>query len=136
MNPILRNILAVIVGIIGGALVNMAIIMISGAVIPPPDGVDTNDLESIKANIHLYQPIHFIFPFLAHALGSLIGSLIAASLVTTRRMTFAVAMGFWFLIGGLAAAYWIPAPNWFIALDLLVAYVPMGWLGGKLATRS
>lgn len=70
MNPILRNILAVIVGIIGGALVNMAIIMISGAVIPPPDGVDTNDLESIKANIHLYQPIHFIFPFLAHALGS------------------------------------------------------------------
>ena len=31
------------------------------------------------------------------------------------------------------AASMIPGPTWFAALDLLVAYIPMGWLGGTLA---
>jgi hypothetical protein len=26
----------------------------------------------------------------------------------------------------------IPAPAWFIALDLIAAYLPMAWLGAKL----
>jgi hypothetical protein len=26
-------------------------------------------------------------------------------------------------------------PLWFVALDLVVAYIPMGWLGWKLADR-
>ena len=26
----------------------------------------------------------------------------------------------------------IPAPAWFIALDLIVAYIPMAWIGGRL----
>jgi hypothetical protein len=29
----------------------------------------------------------------------------------------------------------IPAPTWFIALDLLAAYLPMAWLGLLLADR-
>lgn len=68
MNPILRNILAVIAGMIVGGMVNMGIVMISGSIIAPPDGVDPENLGSLKANIHLFQPKHFMFPFLAHAL--------------------------------------------------------------------
>jgi hypothetical protein len=29
----------------------------------------------------------------------------------------------------------IPAPTWFIALDLLAAYIPMAWLGIQIGTR-
>jgi hypothetical protein len=29
----------------------------------------------------------------------------------------------------------IPAPAWFIALDLLFAYLPMAWLGIHIGTR-
>jgi hypothetical protein len=29
----------------------------------------------------------------------------------------------------------IPAPKWFLAVDLLLAYLPMAWLGGTLAGR-
>lgn len=29
----------------------------------------------------------------------------------------------------------IPAPGWFIALDLLGAYVPMAWLGIQIGAR-
>lgn len=84
-------------------------------------------MESIRSNIHLFEPVHFIFPFLAHALGTLVGAFVVAKLVTNRKMTFAIAIGIWSLLGGLAAAYLIPAPNWFIVLDLLVAYIPIGW---------
>jgi len=36
MNPIIKNILAVLAGVVLGSAVNMGIIMISGSIIPPP----------------------------------------------------------------------------------------------------
>jgi hypothetical protein len=54
--------------------------------------------------------------------------LIAAS----HKAYIAVGMGVWFLLGGIIANVWIPAPFWFHVLDLVVAYVPTTWLGAKL----
>ena len=39
------------------------------------------------------------------------------------------------LCGGVAASFMIPAPAWFIALDLLAAYLPMAWLAILVGTR-
>lgn len=63
MNPILKNVLAVIAGVVVGSAVNMAIIMISGSVIPLPEGVDASNAESLKSNIHLFETKHYIMPF-------------------------------------------------------------------------
>ncbi len=30
----------------------------------------------------------------------------------------------------------LPSPMWFNALDLIVAYIPMAYLGGKLVNRK
>ena len=60
MHPILRNILAVIAGIIVGGVINMGIITISGDVIAYPEGLDLTNPESLKANIHLFQLFHLI----------------------------------------------------------------------------
>jgi hypothetical protein len=136
MNPVIRNILAAIAGIITGSLVNGGLITISGAVIPPPPGVDVTDMESLKASMHLFEPKHFIFPFLAHALGTLVGAFVASSLAASNRMKFAVGVGVLFLIGGITNSFLLPAPAWFIAVDLIGAYIPMGWLGGKLAAMK
>lgn len=132
MNPILRNVLAVVLAIPVGAAVNMSIIMLSGSIIPPPDGVDPNDMASINANIDKFQPIHFLMPFLAHALGAFSGALVAALIAASHKMRFAMGMAVFTLAGGIAAAFMIPAPTWFIAADLILAYLPMGYLGGKL----
>lgn len=43
--------------------------------------------------------------------------------------------GVLYLCGGIAASLMIPAPAWFIALDLLLAYLPMAWLAVWLGTR-
>ena len=135
MNPIVRNILAVIAGWFIGSIVNMGLIAVSGSVIPPPVGVDTSDLESLKTGMHLFEAKHFIFPFLAHALGTLVGAFVAAKLGTTRKMTLALVIGFVFMLGGIAMITMVPSPTWFMVLDLVVAYFPMAWLGGILANK-
>lgn len=135
MSPIVKNILAVIVGIVIGGMVNMGLIMISGSIIPPPDGVDPSNMESLKANIHLFEAKHFIFPFLAHALGTLVGAFLAAKMAATNHLKLALTIGFWFLLGGIYMSTVVPAPTWFNALDIIVAYIPMAFLGYKIAKK-
>ncbi len=130
MNPILRNVLAVLAGFIGGSLVNMGILMAGSSVIVPPEGVNVSDMESLKANMHLFEAKHFISPFLAHALGTLAGALIAALLATSmHRQKMAYVIGSLFLLGGIANVYLLPSPVWFAVLDLAVAYIPMAYIG-------
>jgi len=133
MNPILRNILAVIGGVILGSVVNMGIITISGFIIPPPEGADLTTMEGLKEALPLFQPKHFIMPFLAHALGTLVGAIFCAIIATNHKMKFALAIGAFFLIGGIANVFMLPSPTWFVIVDLLLAYIPWAWLGGKIA---
>ncbi len=133
MNPIVKNILAVIVALILGSVVNMALIMISGSVIAPPEGADVTTNEGLKASMHLFEPKHYIFPFLAHALGTFAGAFIAAKIAANNKMKFAIAIGIVFLLGGISAVFMLPSPLWFSILDLVVAYIPMAYFGGKLA---
>lgn len=131
MNPTVKNILAVLAGVVIGGAVNMGIIMISGSVIPPPEGADVTTMEGLRASIHLFKPINFLMPFLAHALGTLIGAAVAAYLAASHKFYIALGVGAWFLLGGIMAASQIPAPMWFNVADLCLAYIPMGYLGGK-----
>ena len=136
---ILRNILAIIVGLVVGGFVNMSLIMLGPLVIPPPAGVDVTNTQSLIASIHLFEVRHFVFPFLAHALGTLVGALTAFLVAGSHRPVFAYVVGAFSLAGGIAASVMIPAPLWFIVLDLLVAYLPMAWIGtviGRLIKGS
>ena len=130
-----RNVIAFIAGLFVGSIVNGSLIALSPVVIPPPPGVDVTDAESLAASIHLFEPRHFIMPFLAHALGTLAGALTAYLLVSAHRANWAYARGMLFLAGGIAASFMIPAPAWFIALDLLLAYIPMAWLAVQIGAR-
>ncbi len=132
MNPIVIYILAVIAGLVVGSIVNMGIVMLSGSVIPPPEGGDITTMEGLKATMHLFEPKHFIFPFLAHAVGTLIGAFVAAKLAATRKMTMALIIGVFFFVGGSINVSMLGGPLWFTVLDLAMAYIPMAYLGGKL----
>jgi len=135
MKPVLRNLLAVIVGLVVGGAVNMALIMVSPHVIAPPPGVDVTDTQSLSVSIHLFEPKHFLFPFLAHALGTFVGALIAFLIAASYRSVCAFIVGVLFLAGGVSAAFMIPAPAWFLIVDLVVAYLPMAWVGRQLGRR-
>lgn len=131
MHPILRNILAVIAGLVAGSAVNMALVMASGALIPPPVGADVTTLDGLRDSIHLFEPKHFLMPFLAHALGTLVGAYVAAKLASTHKLAMAMVVGAAFLCGGIFNALALPTPVWFEFADVVFAYLPMAWLGWR-----
>jgi hypothetical protein len=124
----LRNIASIIIGLAVGAGVNMGLIMIGSHLVPAPPGVDVNDMQSLRTSIHLFEPKHLATPFLAHAIGTFTGALAAFFIAASHRPIFAYAIGVAFLAGGIAASVMIPAPAWFIFIDLVGAYLPMAWL--------
>jgi uncharacterized membrane protein HdeD (DUF308 family) len=136
MHPTIRNVLAVVAGFVIGSIVNMALISVSATAIPPPAGADVTTMEGLKASMHLFEPKHFVFPFLAHALGTLVGAAVAAFIAASHKFHLAMFIGVLFLMGGIASVLMLPSPMWFDILDLGAAYPPMAWIGWKLATRK
>jgi hypothetical protein len=132
MNPILKNTLKVIAAIFIGGVLNMIIIMISGKIIPPPDGADLKTMEGLKAAMHLMQPKHFLMPFLAHALGTFLAAFLIVKWVNKNHQKYAIGVGIWFLVGGVMNVYMLPSPFWFTVADLVGAYIPMAYLGFKI----
>ena len=135
MGKFFRVLLAVVLGLVVGSVVNMGLIMVSGKVIPPPAGADVTTMEGLKASLHLFEAKHFVFPFLAHALGTLVGAVVATLLAPVRSAIPAYVVGGLFLLAGIANVVMLPAPVWFSAVDLLLAYLPAAWLGKVLAER-
>lgn len=135
MLTLARNFLGFVLGFLTGGLVNMALVSAGPKVFPPPAGADMTTPEGLAAAMPLLQPEHFIFPFLAHALGTLVGAFVAYYAAGSHRAVFAWIVGGLTLCGGIAAAVMIPAPAWFIAADLLLAYLPMAWLAIQLGRR-
>lgn len=135
MKNMMRNGVAALAGIVIGSFVNMGLIMISGSIIAPPEGVDPSNMESLKEGMHLFGARHFVFPFLAHALGTFVGAFLCGLFAATHKLKVAMVIGLFFLIGGIVNVMMLPSPLWFTILDICVAYLPMAWLAGKLAGR-
>ena len=133
---ILKNILAVVISLIIGGMVNISIIMVSGSVIPPPAGANLTTMEGLQTAMPLMEPKHFLMPFLAHAFGTLVGAFIAAKIATNNKMTFAIVIGCCFLVGGIMNIFMLPSPVWFTIVDLGSAYIPMAYLGGRFVLRK
>ena len=136
MKKILQNTLAVIAGIVGGSLVNMALVNVGPSIVAMPEGADVSTIESLRESMKLFRPANFLFPFLAHAMGTLTGAFFAAQLAASHPLKFAMFIGVFFLLGGVAAVSMLGGPMWFKVADLLLAYIPMGYAGGILACRN
>ena len=129
---IVKSILAIIVGIIAGSIVNGVILLLSFAVLGAPEGLNIFDAESVKANAGNFTAANFVGTLLAHQLGTLVGAFVAAKIAPARKMIFALAIGAWFLLGGIYAAAIVSAPIWFVVADLAL-YIPVAFVGRKLA---
>lgn len=134
MNSVVRNILAVVIGWLGGSVINIGLVNIGHAVFPIT-GVDPTEMEALAEVVPTLGFNYFIFPFLAHALGTFTGALIASRIATRHKMKFAMGVGAIFLIGGIMVNYLLPGPTWFAITDILLAYLPMAWLGGKMGLK-
>lgn len=101
MHPNIRIVLAIIAGLIAGSVVNMGLVMGGAEIIPPPAGVDVTNVESLKSSIHLFEFKHFIVPFLAHALGTLVGAFVVSKIAASYKIALTLVIGVCFLLGGI-----------------------------------
>lgn len=137
MSPLVRKIVFIIVGLFVGSIVNMSLVRLGITIIAPPAGADMSTPEGIKAAMPLFSAQHFIFPFLAHALGTLVGAFVATRWSRSVSRTPALIVSSLFFLGGLTSMFVMPgAPMWFIAADLVLAYFPMGLMGNKLGKQD
>lgn len=128
----IRNILAVIAGLVIGSIVNMTLINVGHAVVGLPPGADVSTMEGVRAAMQQFTPVHFVVPFVAHAGGTLVGAFVAALIAASHKMKIAIAIGVLFLLGGIAAGIYLASPMWYNAIDFIFAYIPMAWIGAKL----
>lgn len=134
MKATIQNFLAIILGWIAGSFVNMSLVN-AGHRVFPIEGIDVSNLKELAAAMSHLDFHYFIFPFLAHALGTLTGAFLTAIIASNHKMQFAFSIGVLFLIGGIIMCFLIPAPIWFIVIDILIAYIPMAWIGGRIAQK-
>jgi hypothetical protein len=135
MKGIVLNVLVFVACVFAGGLVNGFIIQFSNSIIPAPAGSDLRTEEGLKAAMAIMEPKHFIMPFLAHAIGTLVGAFFVTFFIKDRKLFRALLVGFLFFLGGAWMVFELPSPLWFDALDLGLAYIPMAWIGYKLALR-
>ena len=133
---IIRNILAVIGGFVAGNVVNMLVLTAGHAIMPPPAGFDASSMEGVASTINLLTPVDFVVPFVAHALGAFAGVLIAMFIAASSHKTIAAILGVLFFVGGIVANVIIPAPAWYRAIDVILAYLPMAFLAYKVTRKG
>ncbi len=133
MKGIVLNVFVFVACVFAGGIANGLIINYSDAIIPPPVGSNLTTEEGLKAAMAVMEPKHFIMPFLAHALGTLVGAFFVTLFIKERKLFRALLVGFLFFLAGTYMVFILPSPLWFDAVDLGLAYIPMAWLGYKLA---
>ena len=134
MKPVVKNILAIIAGWVVGSIVNMGLIQ-AGHAFMPIEGIDPSDMDALAAVMPSLDVKYFIFPFLAHALGTLVGAIVAGMIAASHTMKIALTIGILFLFGGIMVNYMLPGPTWFAIADIALAYIPMAYIGGKIGEK-
>lgn len=121
----LRNVAAVVVGLIVGMAVNMGLITVSWALFPMPEGMDMNVPEQMNAYVSTLPITAFLIIVAAHLGQAFVGGWVAARLGKSYPLVLAMIIGVLSLLGGVANMMMIEHPAWMyieIPLYLVVAY--------------
>lgn len=128
---IIKDIALFVVGMILGGSINMVLVEAGMIVFPAPSGFDLSTEAGLKSAMNVMSFEHFIFPFLAHAIGTLTGA-VFVSRFAQHKQILSYCIGIAYLIGGISMIFMVGGPLWFNMLDLTIAYLPMAWLGLKI----
>lgn len=129
----LRNIGAVLVGLLVGMAVNIVIINLNLLLFPLPEGVSLSDQEALKAVVAEQPAAAWIGVIAAHLGQAFVGGWVAARLGASRPVLLAMIVGVLTLAGGIANAIMMPLPTW--TLIELPLYLVVAWFAGRLEEK-
>ena len=129
-----KKILIVLLGIVCGSVLIYAVEAIGHLVYPPPEQMDLNDIEAMKAMIKTLPIGALLFVLLAYAVGSFGGGFIVTLFSKSRKPLLAIVVGVVLAIFGIINLFMIPHPVWFAVASILL-YVPCAYMGSLIAKR-
>ncbi len=112
----MRVILATIIGLICGNVVNMGIVGFANF---PEAPTKPSEFEAYIAAMNALTVMDYLIPLAAHLLGVLTGLLVARFICRTSNIPIYIVGGL-HLIASVIMIFIIPAPGWFVALDLII----------------
>lgn len=131
MNPVIRSVLAVVVGVLAAFVLIALVEVIGMRVYPPPSTMDTSSLESIRAAMARVPLGALLFVLLAYTVGSVAGGWVAARFAPKAKLSHAMTVAALLFGAGLMNLFTIPHPPWF-----WVASSAIYWLGAWSGARA
>ena len=132
----IKYIVVFLVSLFAGAMLNGAVLNVGMKLIPPPEGFDMKDPKDLAEAMKFMSPKHFITPFVSHALGTLLSSVLFYYFSKSQNKVPLFLIGGLFFCGGLYMVIILTAPWTFNLLDLGLAYFPMAYLGYIIGKRK
>ncbi|MFM7566891.1 MAG: hypothetical protein ACKO4K_09105 [Flavobacteriales bacterium] len=122
----LRITLGLFFGLLTGGMVNGSFIHLGKLAFPYPPNFSMDLFYTLPLK-------YYLFPFMAHALGTLSGCLIYLRIAAKHSLWPVYVIGTAFFGRDVLVGTMINAPLWFDVFDLVLAYFPMAWLSTRSA---
>jgi hypothetical protein len=112
----------------------MAIIQLNSTVFfPMPEGLDPRDTEAFNAYLSTLPATAFLVTIVAHLGQAVVAAFIASRFCETKPLTLAMIVGFFSLLGGIAALQMFDGPPW-MAVELPF-YITLPWFIGRFEEK-
>lgn len=131
---VLKNLGAVLLGLVAGLAVNMGLVILNTKVLfPLPPGADMQDPVAFKAYLATLPVTAFVVVLFAHLGQSFVGAWVAARVSASKPMALALVVGVLSLAAGIANATQVPLPTW-MSIEFPL-YLVVAWVAGALEVR-
>jgi hypothetical protein len=131
----MKNVLAVICGVIAGVAIVFTGDSITHAAYPPPASLNANDNAQINAYVSS-APFHIMLAMIIFwLLSSFIGGLTAALINRQQHKKVSTITGSILLAAAIINMMIIPHPLWMWAISALL-YIPVARTGGNIVGRE
>ncbi len=131
---LLRNVLAIVGGVLIGTVVIFVVQSISHQIYPVASDIDYNDKEAMRSFVAGLPVGALLMVIASYVCGSFVAGMISAWVGRGARVRHALVAGVLLLLAGIMNLVSIPHPLWFSVVTVLV-FIPAAWAGGKLAAR-
>ena len=121
----LRNMCAVLVGLLAGMAFNMVLVILNTLLYPIPEGVDFSNADAMAKYFSSLPLVAFLIVMIAHIGQAFVGGYVAASISKSSPMLVAMIVGSISLLAGVYNMMSLPLPVWMwveVPLYLIAAY--------------
>ncbi len=131
----IRNVAAIIGGIVIAFLTVMLVDMLNHTIYPPPPGLDFSNPEATRPYLDTLPIGAFLLIMASSVVAAFVGTLVASFASTVRSQNCAIIVGGMVFAATVANFIAIPHPMW-LAIATLLGVVVSAWAAMRIAGGS